>query len=497
MSARRLSRPLVRGVRGVCACGHPLGTTAALDAFRAGGTAADAAVAAALALSVVLPDACGLGGDAFALVQRAGERAATAYNGSGRAPALMTGAVPVDGGGTVAVPGAIAAWWDILGTHGALDPEQLLAPAVRLAREGFPLGGDTGRALGAHRARLARGAPDHALSAPGLRTGSLIRQPVLATTLERLAEHGPSVFYAGGLAEQIARAVQDDGGMMTVDDLAAHSTEVLSGLLSTRLGRELVVAPPVSQAALIPVALGSLERAAPTGAASRLHAAVEAIEAAFAYRHELTSGAAAERLLRVEPPVIDLERAARRGGPRSDAHTTAIATADSEGTLVSMLISVFDDFGSSLWVHEGGFLLNDRLQGFTAPGSTAVAGARPVSTLSPALLANGSARMALGTPGSDGQVQTIVQLVVALDDGLSIEAALDRPRVRSVDGRLAVEEDVEASVLEALRRLGHDVWVRPPGEPRFGAAVAAGVEEDSGTLWAASDPRREAWAAAL
>lgn len=497
MSPHRLPRPLLRGARGVCACGHPLGATAALDAFRAGGTAADAAIAAALALSVVLPDACGLGGDAFALVQTAGQRGATAYNGSGRAPALMTGEFPPDGGGTVAVPGAVAAWWDLAEARGTLDPRQLVAPAVRLARDGFPLGGDTWCAVGVHRARLERAAPHHVLLATGLRPGSLVRQPALAATLERLAAGGPPAFYTGELAEHIARAVQRDGGTMTPDDLAAHATDVLPALMGARLDRNIVVAPPVSQSALIPLALGALERAAPAGPLERMHAAVEAIEAAFVHRHELTSRAAAERLLSGAGALIDLDRAGRRGGPRSDAHTTAIVTADHEGTIVSMLISVFDDFGSALLVDEGGFLLNDRLHGFTAPGASAVAGLRPVSTLSPALLTNASDRVALGTPGSDGQVQTIVQLALALDDGLGITAALDRPRFRSVDGRLAVEDDLDTALLEGLEHLGHDVWRRPSGESRFGAAVAAGVDDETGTLWAASDPRREAWAAAL
>src|SRR5207245_1282375 len=115
-----------------------------------------------------------------------------------------------------------------------------------------------------------------------------------------------------------------------------------------------------------------------------------------------------------QPLSIDPERAARRGGARSDAHTTAVTSADDEGTVVSMLISVFDDFGSAVLVPEGGFLLNDRLQGFTAPGCEAAPATRPVHTLSPAIASREHERFALCTPGSDGQVQFLVQMVLAL-----------------------------------------------------------------------------------
>ena len=106
-------------------------------------------------------------------------------------------------------------------------------------------------------------------------------------------------------------------------------------------------------------------------------------------------------------------------------------------------------------------------------------------------------RFALCTPGSDGQVQFLVQTLLALSDGDSLTVALDRPRVRTVDGRLAVEDDLDPAVLRHLEARGHEVWLRPPGEARFGAMVAAGVEHATGALFAAADPRREAWAVAL
>lgn len=492
MTATRLPRPLVRGRSGTCACGHPLGAGAAAQVGAAGGNAVDTAVAAAAMLCVVLPDACGIGGDALLLVQDAGG-AVRAYNGTGRSPAALEGPIPADGGGTVAVPGLVAALVDAHAGHGRLPLDAVLAPAVLAARDGVPVGEETLRALAAHRHRLERTAADFPLMAGPPGPGALVQHRALAATLSAIGRDGPSAFYGAPLGEAIARAVQADGGPLTAQDLLTHETVVRDPVEATRLGRRLWVQPPVSQATLVPMALAAFPDGAGPADGRQAHVAVEAIEAAFEHRHELDEPGAALALLDFVPEV-DPARAARRGGPRSDAHTTAVATADGDGTVVSMLISVFDEFGSATWVPEGGFLMNDRLHGFTAPGCEPRAGRRPVHTLSPIVVGEPGRRFALCTPGSDGQVQTLVQLLLALDAGADLPQALDRPRWRSVDGRLAVEDDLDPEVLAALAERGHDLWRRPPGEARFGAAVAAGVELGTGLPFAAADPRREAWA---
>ncbi len=463
--------------------------------FTAGGSAVDAAVAAAAALSVVVPDLCGLGGDAFLLVSPPdGDQ--VAFNGSGNSPRALTGPIPEDGGGTVAVPGAVAAWTDAHRRFGRLELAQVLAPAVRLAATGFPLGEETASALSRQRARLERTAQSFPLLATGVGPGSRVRFPELANTLRRIASDGAEAFYTGAVARAIASAAGRHGGTLDEDDLASHRTVVVPPISTHRLGYSLTAQPPVSQATLALMALGTIERANASDPAQRLHIGIEAWEAAFAHRHLLTDSARAVELLD-EPLDIDPERAQRRGGARSDAHTTGVATADDDGMVVSMLISVFDDFGSAVLVPQGGFLLNDRLYGFTAPGCEPRPAARPVHTLSPALASTPDQRFALCTPGSDGQVQFLVQVLLALSDGDTLPVALDRPRVRTVDRRLAVEDDLDRAVLGHLQERGHDVWLRPPGEARFGAMVAAGVEHTSGALFAAADPRREAWAVAV
>ena len=187
--------------------------------------------------------------------------------------------------------------------------------------------------------------------------------------------------------------------------------------------------PPVSQALIAARVLAAVERSGVEARADRMHVAVEGIEAAFQDKHEIVSDGGEEELLS-EPLEVDTERAQRAGGPEGGLHTTAVTAADSEGVVVSGLISVFGFFGSGALVPEGGFLLNNRLsRASTDPDSPnfPVGGKRPLHTLSPSLVVDGE-RVALSTPGADGQVQTLVQTIDAIaTDGDSIPEALDRP----------------------------------------------------------------------
>jgi gamma-glutamyltranspeptidase/glutathione hydrolase len=491
--ADRLPRPLLRGLRGAVACGHPLAAAAGGRALAAGGTAVDAAVAAGMALCVLLPDACGLGGDALALLHtRDGEE--RALNGSGMSPAAMSGPVPARGGGTVTVPGAVAALADLHGQGGRLDWAQVLEPAIALAGEGMAMTEDLHAAIARNRARLNGRCGHWPVLDPIRKPGMAVRQRALAGVISDIAADGPRAFYDGELAEAIARAARDDGGWLTADDLRRHHTVIAPPVVRERLGARVAVQPPVSQAVLLLTALGGVDRLGPLSGAERVHALVEALEEAFLHRDAIAdpdAGAAvADCALR-----IDERHVTRPHGPGVGAHTTAVATADGEGTVVSMLLSVFEEFGSTTFVPSGGFVLNDRADGFTHGPNRARGGARPVHTLSPALAEQGDRVFALCTPGADGQVQTLAQVLVAIAlDGMAIPAALDRPRFRTAAGRLAVEGDMDAALVEDLRLRGHDVVALAPGDMRFGAAACAGVDRRTGTVFAASDPRREAWA---
>ncbi|WP_203595426.1 gamma-glutamyltransferase [Salipiger sp. PrR002] len=184
----------------------------------------------------------------------------------------------------------------------------------------------------------------------------------------------------------------------------------------------------------------------------------------------------------------DPERAPHRGGPRAYLHTAGVACADADGCVVSSLVSVFDDFGSGVYVPEGGFMLNNRAAGFGPAPNDAAAGKRPVHTLAPALLTGPDGSVwALATPGADGQVQTLLQVLSrARLAGEDLAAAVAAPRWRSENGQLLIEESHPE--IEALRALGHALKVLPSGDLRFGAIVAAGMQ--GGSPRALADWRR-------
>jgi gamma-glutamyltranspeptidase/glutathione hydrolase len=459
----------------------------------------DAALATAAALMVLMPEACGLGGDAFMLVRDPAGHV-TAVNGSGAAGATVSPPLAPEGAAMAAVPGAVAALCDAHERFGRLPLEQVLASAIGLAGGGFPIGGGLLRMIGEERELLERGAPGWVFLDPRLRPGSLVRQPVLAGLLQRIGRHGARAYYDGACAAALERAASAAGGSVAASDLAEHASVVRSPLGGSYKGFEIAVQPPVSQAALLLMALQELERSGASSAAERAHVSIEAIEAAFQRKHELNADGAAERLLG-EPLEVDPEApAGRRGGPRGGLHTTAVATAAADGHVVSMLVSVYDRFGCGVLVPECGFLLNDRLAGCSPDSNSpnAVApGRRPVHTLSPALVSDAARAFALATPGADGQVQTLLQLIDAIaSDGENLPRALDRPRWRSSEGRLGIELDYDPRVVAELRRRGHDLLRAAPGDSAFGAAVAAGIDARTRTPFAASDPRAGAWAAA-
>ena len=467
-----------------------------MEALRNGGGAVDAALAAAAVLSVVLPDACGIGGDAMFLVREPRGRV-LAFNGSGAAPAALVPPIPDDGPGTVAVPGAVAAWEAAHARYGRLPFEAALRPARRLAAEGFALGEPLASALDQHRGRLDRWAPDWELLRYARAPGSRVQQPRLAALLERIGREGATALYHGEMAAAVARTAAEGGAALSARDLALHATPVLAPLRRSQLGASVVVQPPVSQGLLVLMALGVLERAGELGGTERRRLALEAIEAAFQHRDCIAAEGAADRLLSLaleeSAPAADPDRA-----PAGGDHTTAVATADADGMVVSMLISVFHLFGSATLVPDGGFLLNNRLKGFaTDPASpnAPAPGRRPVHTLSPLLLERDEKIVALATPGADGQVQTLVQLVEALlADGVGLQDALHRPRWRLADGRLLLETGFPPDEARRLAALGHDAIPLPAGARPFGAAVAAGFDRATGTVFACPDSRRETWA---
>ena len=533
------NRPEVRGISGAVSAGHPLAAAAGHDVLRRGGNAIDAAVAMAGVLAVVRPHMNGVGGDAFALYHEAATGRVYALNGSGRAGALATpelfaarglDQVPGSGPLSVSVPGAVAAWVDALDRFGTMPRQELLAPAIGFARDGFPVS----TRLASDIAASSRALNDHAraLYTPGGEpppAGSLLRNPALATTLERIAQEGKGGFYHGPVAELLAAFIEAEGGYLRAADLAAHTTTWVEPLRGSFGGHTMLVLPPntqgIAQLQLFEMARAFDLEAMGGGSAEYLHALIEMKKLAFADRDqwaadpeftdipldELLDPAYLARRARMvnmdaaaeerRPGVLAAALAERTTGDDS-GDTVYLTAVDRWGNAVSWIQSLFAGFGSGLLEPETGVVLHNRgaLFNLEAGHPNIIApGKRPYHTLTPmmALRADGTFAFTLGTPGGDSQPQSLLQIVNNLVHfGMTAQAAIEAPRFRSYDGlRVALEDRFAPSVLARLGELGHDIEVVHGWTATFGGAQMI-HRDPNGTLTAASDPRREAYAIA-
>ncbi len=514
------TRATVRCVNGLVATDHHLATAAGVAVLREGGSAVDAAVAAAAVCTVTQPHRTAIGGDLFALVYDASRREVTAYNGSGAAPRAIdrerfVHGFPGEGALIATVPGVIAAWDDLLADHGRLGLDRVLAPAIRYAADGFPVSDglaegfvDSGARLDAEAARVfgSRGRFP--------RAGEVLQQPDLAATLEMVARDGAAAFYRGAFADRFADAVGGAGGVMTADDLAAHATDRPPSASVTYRGLTVYGQPPVSQGHILLEELAIAEGLDMTGlawgGADLVHAMVEIKKMAFADRDAYSGDPrhvpfAVGRLF--DPAFAAARRRAlpSRASDRTDpgvlaADTTYLAVVDRDGNAVSLIESVFSEFGSACVVPGTGVLLNNRLIGFSldpASPNAIAPGKRPIHTLNTVMALDGSTlRLVFGTPGRHAQVQTNFQLAVALiDERMDVQRAIDEPRWYHDSGRgLRMESRFPEDVRKALAAKGHEVTLLDAYAEITGGAQAIAVDEN-GVFSGGADPRREGHAA--
>ncbi len=446
-----------------------------------GGNAVDALVAAQAVLTVVAPDACGLGGDAFVLLEEAGE--VTAINGAGAAP-LGAERIASSGPLSVMVPGIVDCW-TLLAPRMACGLGPALQFAIRLAHNGTRVDPGLAAARDAQKSRLeAGGAGKWPLIK--VEPGARLKQPELAQTLEAIAFEGRAGFYGGQVAAEMLKVLSEGGSDMTEADLERPAAMITTPVAVAFADHVVHVQPPASQGALLAMCLAAWEAGDYTSA-ERAHVGVELTLAVFEYRDEIARGID----LLSEVLEIDRAHASLKDGPRSYLHTAGVCTSDAEGRSAASLVSVFDDFGSGVFLPRSGFVLNNRGGGFTSKGNAFAPGKRPVHTLAPALVTGPSGTCAISTPGADGQVQSLLQVMLDwLASGTSLTDAVAAPRWRSEDGKLLVEKGHPA--LDDLSRNGHRTVPTEAGDMRFGAITAAG--RHGNTPFALADWRRTTWA---
>ncbi len=525
----RRSPVVARG--GMVASSQPLASAAGARILREGGNAADAAVATAAALNVTEPGSTGIGGDCFALFYDARSGAVTGLNGSGRAPAALDlerlrsrgfdrDWPPYDAH-TVTVPGACAGWEDTIAQRGRLSLAQVLTPAIELAEEGYPVAPLTaGIWRGAVERQLStsRGGRELLIDGRAPAPGEIFRNPTLARTFRRVAEGGAEAFYRGEIAAAIAAVVQEHGGVLEEEDLAAHHSTWDEPISTEYRGHRIWECPPNGQGLAALLALNLLRGFDPAASEAlgpeRLHLLIECMRLAFAdARHWVSDPAfgaiAVEELLsesyaQVRRKEIDPGRAnpdAKRGAPFASSDTVQLACVDAEGNACSFINSNYMGFGTGLVPEGFGFTLQNRGHNFSLEDghpNVVEPGKRPYHTIIPGLItrADGSLYGPFGVMGGFMQPQGHLQVVVAmLDDGCDPQAAVDRPRFQLSGGRASgvveIEDAVPAGTLEALRQRGHELKaVGGWGRITFGRGQIIRRDPD-GVLWGGSDPRAD------
>lgn len=499
---------------------QPLAAQAGLTMLAAGGNAVDAAVAAAITISLVEPVSNGIGSDAFAVVWDG--RKLHGLNASGRSPAAWTPefftgeGVPVRGWNSVTVPGAVSGWVEMHDKFGQLPFERLFEPAIGYGRDGFLVSPMIAKQWAAQVPDLASQPGFAQAFLPGGRApapGELFRLPEHAATLEMIALTKGGAFYRGELAEKIQAHSEASGAAMLTSDLAAHRPEWVGTITQDYRGYTVHEIPPNGQGIIALIALGILDHfdmaSLGVDSAESVHLQIEAIKLAFAdalayvadIEHMLLDPQQLldKEYLQHRADLIDRERAKPfAAGKPPKGGTVYLSAADSAGMMVSMIQSNNMGFGSGVVVPGTGISLHNRGANFVAAqGHPNQVGPnkRPYHTIVPGFVTKGDTPvMSFGVMGGPMQPQGHVQVLVRIADYTqNPQTACDGPRFRWVQGmQVALEQGFPAETLQQLNDRGHEL-VTVDDYSNFGSCQAI-WRLDNGYL-GASDPRRDGQAA--
>lgn len=555
-------RPTVMASHGMVAAGHPLAAEAGLRILKAGGNAVDAAVAAWAVQGQVEPGMTGLGGDMYVLIYLAKTNEVKFINGTGFAPQAATidfynskGGMPEGGPLSVQVPGAVGGAVLAAQKYGSKPLAEVLAPAIEMAEQGFPISENLARGLWGSRAKLGKFESTTKIwfrDGRPLEAGETVVNKDLARTLRAVAERGADGFYRGDVAKNTASDLRAHGGIITEEDLASYQAYEDAAIKVNYRGIDVYECPPNSQGFVMLQALNILEgfnlRYMGHNSAPYLHVVAESLKLAFADRNryvadpkfapnipmrELLSKeyAAARRALidpnraiEGEPAPGDPRRAATsspqvyarpQAVPGVDSSgwedalnlTTYLAVVDKDRNMVSVTSSLLSGFGSGMVADGNGFILNDRMRYFwldPADVNSLQPGKRVRQTINPALaVKDGKPFLVFGTPGADTQPQTQLQFFLnVVEFGMQVQEALEQSCVISssfrssyhphvVEGKLQTPAMLPEHVKEGLARLGHTLDVR--SSRGVGSVKAIMIHPRTGALMGGVSPTGDSY----
>ncbi|EQC28710.1 gamma-glutamyltransferase, partial [Saprolegnia diclina VS20] len=531
---RSFTRSPVYGTHGMVATNQPLASEIGYRILREGGNAVDAAIAIAAALNVTEPCSTGIGGDCFLLYYNAETRQVAGLNGSGRCAKALTleramadcpnaTSIPLGHVHSITVPGAVAGWVDAVKAWGTMSMQDILQPAIELAREGFPVAPVTSYLWETAAFQLTRWPHPEDLLIDGRapRTGEIFRNPNLAASLEAIGLYGKAGFYEGPIANDIVAAVAAQGGLLSLEDLATHASSFVQPIKTTFDGIDVYEIPPNGQGITALLALNLLSQLPPEVLKSHqspeyLHALIETLRLAFQdarwyvcdpeVEHvpvdELLGAAYAKarvELISPDKAMVD----PKRGSPILSSDTVSFQVVDVYGNAVSMVNSNYAKFGSGLIPEGRGFSLQNRGSNFILedghPNALAP-GKRPYHTIIPAMslfadsqLLHSTFTVMGGFMQPQGHVQVLLNM---LRFGMDPQEALDAPRfcIGAAEGEnasvVSVEDTMPTATIDGLRAKGHTIQVLSNMERGlFGRGQIITRDPTSGVLCAGSDGR--------
>ncbi|PIW59733.1 gamma-glutamyltransferase [Shewanella sp. CG12_big_fil_rev_8_21_14_0_65_47_15] len=533
------TRSEVYATHGMAATSQPLATQVAIDILKQGGSAVDAAIAANAMLGLVEPTGSGVGGDLFAIVWSAKDKRLYGLNASGRSPkslsleklkSLGLDYLPPLGPLPVSVPGAVDGWYELHNKFGKLPMADNLAPAIHYARDGFPVSELIAYYLEGSGKKLAKFPGFKETYMPNGKmpaVGDIFKNPALANTYEKIAKGGRDAFYKGDIAKSIDKYIKAQGGYLSYEDLASHSSEWIEPVSVNYRGYDVWELPPNGQGIAALQILKTMEpfdiAAMGFNSPEYVHLFVEAKKLAFADRAKFYADMAFNKVPVTElisqqynydrTKLIDPSKAAKSvdaGNPAlQHGDTVYLTTADKDGNMVSLIQSNYRGMGSGMTPPDLGFVLQDRGQMFDLTEgrfNTYAPGKRPFHTIIPAFVTKeGKPWLSFGVMGGATQPQMHAQIVMNLIDfKMNLQEAGDAPRILHMGsteptgevmkdgGYVSLESGFPVETRRELIKKGH---VLRDGLGDFGGYQAIGFNAETGVYRGASESRKDGHAA--
>lgn len=530
------TRSEVIGQHGMVATSHPLATQIGLDILKKGGTAIDAAIAVNAALGLMEPTGSGIGGDLFAIVWDAKTQQLYGLNASGRSPKSLTidyfktnnmDKIPSFGPLPVSVPGCVDGWFELHKKFGKLPMTDILAPAIKYAEEGFPVTELIAFYLNGTVPRFSKQYPNVAETYTNNgkvpQKGDLFKNPYLANTYKEIAKKGRDAYYKGPIAQTIAQFIKEQGGFLSYDDLASHTSEWVKPVSTNYRGYDVWELPPNGQGITVLQMLNIIEQydfsKIDFGSAEHLHIVNEAKKLAYEDRSKYyadmnfskipVAQLISKEYAKERKALINDKRAGNyTAGKVFQRETVYLTVADKNGTMISLIQSNYRGMGSGMVPPKLGFMLQDRGESFDLrPGfpNSLEPGKRPFHTIIPAFITkNGKPYISFGVMGGDFQPQGHVQIVMNLIDfGMNLQEAGDAPRFEHIGsssptgepaegkGEILIESGFPFEEIQKLIAKGHKVGFGG----YYGGYQAILYDAEKGVYFGASESRKDGQAA--